>query len=814
MKKKFTVKGMTCSACSARVESSAKKVKGVKSASVNLLQGTLIVETENEADSDLIKQAVVKEGYGIEDYKYGAEIKTEKEEKQVRTRLFVSVPLSIILMYVSMGHMLHLPLPAVFAESALVFAITQMILCLPILIVNKIYFSRGFKKLFRLAPNMDSLIAMGSFVSFAYGIFAVIMIASGHAEEYGHNLYFESAGMILTLITLGKYLEAKSKKRTTEAVTKLIGLAPEKAVKFEDGIEKEILTEEIKKGDILIVKAGMTVPADGIITEGSGYADESMITGESMPVSKNTGSSVTGATVLTGGYIKMRAEKVGEDSVLAEIIKLVEDANSTKAPIARLADKVAGIFVPAVITIAVLGLVIWLISGATVAFAVNIAVSVLVISCPCALGLATPVAITVSTGFAAERGILIKSGEALENLNKCTVAVFDKTGTLTEGKPEVYGIYGKDENKIISVAYALELKSEHMLAKPIIGYAEKHNIVKLETEEYKTISGRGISGKISGIEYFIGNSAFISENLKEKFVDGGEAEKLAEKGCTVLYAADENEFLGYIAVKDRIKTSAVNAVNKLKKRNIKVMMLTGDNEVTAAAAAVELGGIDYKAEVLPKDKDDVIKELQSKGEKVIMVGDGINDAPALTRADVGIAIGAGTQVAVSGADVVLIKNDPEDVAAAVKISSKTVLNIKENLFWAFFYNIICIPIALGALYPAWGITLNPMIGSACMSVSSICVVLNALRLKNIKIEKGEKNMFGKKENEVKIEVEGMMCDHCRMRVENALNSIEGVKAKVDLKKKSAVLFNAENVSDEEIKQKIEEAGYKTGKIVR
>ncbi len=802
VKKQFTVSGMTCSACSSRVERVTKKIDGVISCSVNLISGVLKVEMQSDKTETII-DAVLNEGYKI---KEGVErTKKSERERNLFKRLIISLPLVLLLMYIAMGHMVGLPLPT-FLQKPLPFALSQATIALVVVLVNFAYYTVGFKNLVKLKPNMDSLVALGSAVSFLYGVFAVVMIALEiDVNSYVHNLYFEGSAMIVSLITLGKFLEEKSKNKTKSAVEKLLSLAPDTAIILVDGEEVEIKSADLKVGDIFILKDGFSVPADGEIVSGDGYADESMITGESIPVFKSAREKVICGTNFSGGYATVKAVAVGEDSTVCKIVKLVEDANSTKVPIAGLADKISGIFVPVVIVISILTFLIWYLISRDFAYSFNFAVSVLVVSCPCALGLATPTALMVGTGKSAEMGILIKSGEALQKSAKIDTVVLDKTGTITSGKPQIDEINcNLDEDEFVKICSSLEDKSSHVLSMPIISLADEKGLERYQVLNYLAVRGKGIIGEINGEKYHFGNLALIRENCDESVAE--KAKNILENkvGATLLILAKKDEIVGYMSIKDKIKPSSYRAIESLKDMGVGVIMLTGDNEQSAKAVAKELG-IEYKAEVLPEDKHLKVKELINSGKKVMMVGDGVNDAPALQSADVGVAIGAGTDVAIESADVVLIRNDLQDLVKIVKIGKKVMSNVKENLFWAFFYNLLLIPIACGAL--SWlGVMLNPMIASGAMSLSSVCVVLNALRLRLIKFEnKGEEGMlFKKKEVRVAV-IDGMMCAHCQKRVENVFAKF-GVAVKIDLKKKTATFDNFE-VSADELKKAIESEGY-------
>lgn len=840
MKSKFAVSGMTCSACSARVEKAVSKLDGTKNVSVNLLTNSMTVEYDESINTDDIISAVKESGYGANLYETKKRSATDVKsnaEKTMFKRLVSSVCLLIPLMYISMGHMMGLPIPGIFLghENALNFALIQLVFCIPIMIINYKYFTVGFKNLFKGSPNMDSLIAIGSSSAFLYGVYAIIRIAIGlrggdieTVSRFHMDLYFESAATILTLITVGKFLESRSKSKTSEAIDRLLNLSPETATVLRDGKEKEIPVEEIVLGDIVLAKAGERIAVDGEITEGEANLDQSAITGESVPVAKTVGESVISATMLSKGYIKYKATRVGENTTLSQIIKLVEEASSSKAPIAKIADKVSGIFVPIVIGIAVVSLIAWLISGASFEFAISIAISVLVVSCPCALGLATPVAIMVGTGKSAQNGILIKSGEALETLRNVTDVVLDKTGTLTAGKPGVTDVitYGADSKKIVQIAGSIEKMSEHPLADAVVRECERLSLSYLSVKNFKAEFGKGVFGEAEGKGYYIGNLTYISENGINFENIKNDIERLSSEGKTPLIIADKSQAAGIIAVADKIKPTSFSAVKLLKKSGIKVTMLTGDNKNTAEAVRSELGIDDVIANVLPNEKEGVVASLQENGRRVAMVGDGINDAPALARADVGIAIGAGVDIAIESADVVLMKNDVLDVCTAIDLSKAVIKNIKENLFWAFFYNTVGIPIAAGVFYPAFGLKLSPMFAAAAMSLSSVCVVMNALRLRffksrhlnnknineNIITKEEEEEMFGKVKCDKTLKVEGMSCSHCSGAVEAALNSIDGVNAQVNLKKGLAYITLSNDVDTAVLVKAVEDAGYKASEM--
>lgn len=956
MKERYHVTGMSCSACSSHVEKAVNKLENVEKASVNLLTETMdVTYDETKITSAEIIDAVVKAGYGasvmtegsaagaggqstsgnagstgrsVADGKQELQQKLDADARAMKWRLGISIGFLIPLMYVSMHHMLKewfgIPVPAFIVNTmhgnanAMNFALTQFLLLLPILYVNRKFFSVGFKTLAHRSPNMDSLIALGSGAALVYGIFAMYRISYGLGygdmavvEHYSHDLYFESSGTILTLITVGKYLESRSKGKTSEAITKLMNLAPKVAILVTgDGQEKEVPTESLQKGDIFLVKPGSLVPVDGIVLEGNSSVDEAAITGESVPVEKQAGDHVVSATVNKAGFLKCRADRVGDDTTLAQIIRLVEEASASKAPIAQLADKVAGVFVPTVMTISLITLVVWLLNGATAEFAISTAIAVLVISCPCALGLATPVAIMVGTGVGAGNGILIKTGEALQQAKEIDTVVLDKTGTITSGKLKVEEVGGYQSDfpadAMMQIAAALEKKSEHPLAEAVVEYAESFQLTIPEIVDFKATFGRGVegalaadfrvvevtkndgptavfyagkrdstadvpknSGKIAeqnpatgiarsdadsvtfpaGTKFYVGNLAFLQEKnitLPQEAAEG--LNRMADEGMTPLLAAQEGRFLGIIGVSDTVKATSYEAINAWEKMGVRVIMLTGDNRRTAEAVREKLGISEVVAEVLPQDKEKKVSELKAQGHKVAMIGDGINDAPALAAADVGMAIGAGTDVAMESADIILMKNDLRDAVTAMKLSRAVIRNIKENLFWAFFYNCIGIPLAAGVLYPAFQIRLNPMFGAAAMSLSSIFVVGNALRLrgfksgftplkkeapevthKEIKITHAaaegeqcilkapaEQNNRQDVEQEKErtntmtkvISIEGMMCTHCTGTVQKALKAVEGVKAvTMSLEQKNAAVELASDVSDEVLTRAVTDAGY-------
>ena len=909
MKERYHVTGMSCSACSSHVEKAVNKLENVEKASVNLLTETMdVTYDETKITSAEIIDAVVKAGYGASvmtegsaagaggqstfgnagsigrsaaDGKQELQQKLDADARAMKWRLGISIGFLVPLMYVSMHHMLKewfgIPVPAFIVNTmhgnanAMNFALTQFLLLLPILYVNRKFFSVGFKTLAHRSPNMDSLIALGSGAALVYGIFAMYRISYGLGygdmtvvEHYSHDLYFESSGTILTLITVGKYLESRSKGKTSEAITKLMNLAPKVAILVtEDGQEKEVPTESLQKGDIFLVKPGSLVPVDGIVLGGNSSVNEAAITGESVPVEKQAGDHVVSATVNKAGFLKCRADRVGDDTTLAQIIRLVEEASASKAPIAQLADKVAGVFVPTVITISLITLLVWLLNGATAEFAISTAIAVLVISCPCALGLATPVAIMVGTGVGAGNGILIKTGEALQQAKEIDTVVLDKTGTITSGKLKVEEVGGYQSDfpadAMMQIAAALEKKSEHPLAEAVVEYAERFRLTIPEIVDFKATFGRGVEGALAadtgsvdipaGTKFYVGNLAFLQE--KNITLPQGAAEglnRMADEGMTPLLVAQEGRFLGIIGVSDTVKDTSYEAINAWEKMGVRVIMLTGDNRRTAEAVRQKLGISEVVAEVLPQDKEKKVSELKRQGHKVAMIGDGINDAPALAAADVGMAIGAGTDVAMESADIILMKNDLRDAVTAMKLSRAVIRNIKENLFWAFFYNCIGIPLAAGVLYPAFQIRLNPMFGAAAMSLSSIFVVGNALRLRGFKsgftpLKKGTPKASHKEieithataegeqcilkapaeqnnRQDVKqekertntmtkvISIEGMMCNHCTGTVQKALEAVEGVKAvTMSLEQKNATVELASDVADEVLTKAVVDAGY-------
>ena len=814
MKLKFTVTGMTCAACSARVQKVTRQVEGVEKAEVNLLAGTMVVDAADPSVGEQIIKAVVNAGYGAS---LAGDKKAEKKQeipadtalKEMKKRIVGSFACLIVLMYFTMGHMIGLPAPHWYhgRENALVAALLQLFLTLPPVYLNRVYYSRGMKALWNKAPNMDSLIAVGSLASLIYGVAALFRMAyaMGHGdwatvEFYRENLYFESAAMILTLITLGKFLETRAKGRTGEAIRALMDLSPKVATVRRDGVVSEIPVEEVRLGDTVIVRSGGSIPVDGTVLEGRGSVDQSALTGESVPVEKLPGDTVAAATINTEGYLELRADKVGEDTTLAQVIRMVEEAGGSKAPIARLADQIAGVFVPIVMTIAAIAFVGWMIAGVGLESALTFAISVLVISCPCALGLATPVAIMVGTGRGAGMGVLFKNAEALENLHHIDTVVLDKTGTLTTGKPAVTDILPGmlEEKKLLNLAAALEAKSEHPFAKAILNKLGSNPV--LEAVDFETLPGRGVAGTIGGIRYYGGNGRL----MEELGVMVPQLPELAEEGKTPLHFANaKKEYLGTIAAADVLKPDSEAAVKAMQSLKLDVVMLTGDNEKTAKSIASKAGITHVIADVLPTDKASVVEKLRSEGHKVLMVGDGINDAPALVTADVGMAIGAGTDIAMESADVVLMNSSLRGVSSAIELSKATIRNIRQNLFWAFFYNSLGIPVAAGLLYPAFGLQLSPMLGAAAMSMSSVFVVTNALRLRlfqpkavampvcedtcPVELPDAEEAAAEEK-TAVVISVGGMMCPHCTAAVEKASLSVPGVETAVaDLENKNVTL---------------------------
>ena len=858
-KETYDVTGMSCAACSSRVEKAVSGQNGVRQVSVNLLKNSMVVEYDESAlSSAQIVAAVKQAGYGASPHekpgtaapaaqsgKQGGLSAAQEAYRGMKRRLALSLVFTVPLFYLSMGHMMGWPLPECFLgmENAMTFAFTQFLLLIPIVFLNRQYYIGGCKALIQRAPNMDSLIALGSGAAILYGIYAIYRIGIGFGQmdmdtvhAYMMELYFESAGTILTLITMGKTMEARAKGKTSDAITKLMDLAPKTATVERDGTERVIPAAEVQPGEVLIVRAGESVPVDGVVLEGTSAVDESALTGESIPVEKQVGDTVIGATINKSGYFKMRATKVGDDTTLSQIVRLVDEATSSKAPIAKLADKVSGVFVPVVITIAVIATAVWLLTGHSVEFSLSVGISVLVISCPCALGLATPTAIMVGTGRGAVNGILIKSAEALETTHSVTTVVLDKTGTITQGKPVVTDVlpFGAERDEILAVAASLEKRSEHPLAEAIVSEAEKEQLTLLPVENFEQIPGQGLRAAVKGELCLAGNRRMMEANgiSDDELFSRGEA--LAEDGKTPLFFARDGRLIGLIAVADVVKPTSAQAVAELSDMGIEVVMLTGDNERTAEAIRRQVGVDRVVAEVLPQDKEREIRRLQEGGKKVAMVGDGINDAPALARADVGIAIGAGTDIAIESADIVLMRSDLLDVSTAVQLSRAVIRNIKQNLFWAFFYNAIGIPIAAGVFYPAFHLKMNPMLGALAMSFSSVFVVSNALRLRWFKAKhaaahtapspsdggaeittnqmtanekKGETTM------EKVINIEGMACMHCVKHVQEALAAVPGVQtANVDLESKTATVSVDGSVSDEALKAAVDGAGYQAVSI--
>ena len=909
-KEKFDIQGMTCSSCSSHVENAVCKLDGIKKVNVNLLSNNMIVEyDENKTDNSKIINAVVTAGFSAnlssenkidasqgknEDKKHEDKMKRAQNSnsfqnkmqenlKAMKKRLIISFCFLIPLMYIAMHQMLNnlfgIPIPNFIKnifdgeKNALNFAFAQVFLLIPILILNRNYFKVGFKRLLKRAPNMDSLIALGSSASIIYGIVAIYMIVLGFrnndfelVSKYSKDLYFESAGTILTLITLGKYLETKSKGKTSEAINKLMDLSPKTAIVVrEDGKEIEIKTEEVVFDDIIIIKPGGLIPVDGIVIEGNSLVDQSSITGEPIPVEKQVGDMLLSGTINKNGVLKIKATKVGENTTISQIIKLVEEASNSKAPISKMVDKISLIFVPTVILVSIITAIAWILAGQTIEFALTSAIAVLVISCPCALGLATPVAIMVATGKGAENGILIKDAESLELLHKVDIIVLDKTGTITAGKPKVtdvitsQSLVGKTsllnnirikvigntnynlkvENELLKIAGSLEKYSEHPLAEAILTKVNENKVELEEVKNFQAISGRGIKGEIKGKKYFAGNLIFMQANQIDTSIVNVVTDKLYKEGKTLLYFAKERELIGLIAVADTIKVSSIEAIKSFKEKNLEITMITGDNKIAAEAIGNGLGINKIISEVMPQDKEKEVEKLQKQGKKVAFVGDGINDSPALARADVGIAIGSGTDIAIESADIVLMKDDLRDVNTAIDLSKETISNIKLSLFWAFIYNIIGIPVASGIFYPLFELKLNPMIGAAAMSLSSVCVVTNALRLRKFKsnkkieakkisseefevikdemdkmVEKLKENLKEEGKSMKTIKINGMACNHCKMTVEKVLSEIEGVeKAEVNLENKEAVVTLTKEIEKEVFKSVIEEAGFEFIEII-
>ena len=830
MTEKFVVTGMTCAACAAHVEKAANSLDGVDSAAVNLMLGTLVCSYDaDKVTPQAIISAVEASGYGAapaDEAKRDIRREQEASARAMGRRLLWSVVCLVPLFYLSMGHMMGLPVPAFMHRQPLTAVLVQLVLCVPILILNRAYFTVGFSRLFKGAPNMDSLVALGAAAGLVYSLIEMGLLAAGQVTGMP-DLYFESAGMILTLVTVGKYLEERSKGKTTGAITALLALAPDVAVVRRSGTEVTVATDQIKAGETVIVRQGGRIPVDGTVVKGSGSVDESALTGESMPVEKTAGSKAVSATVLTSGYLEMTADRVGADTTLSQIIRLMEQAASTKAPISRLADKISAVFVPAVISIAVAAALLWAtVGGMGVRFCLSIGIAVLVISCPCALGLATPVAITVATGKAAEKGILIKSAASLELMGRVNTVVLDKTGTVTEGKPRVTDVLcaaNVTEEELLCAAASLEKPSGHPLADAIVQEAERRSIPLCAVSDFAAVAGGGVQAVQDGKTLYAGNDRYMESIGADTAALRAAAEMLAAAGKTPLYFAEGRQLLGVIAVADVVKPDSAAAIAALRRSGCEVVLLTGDNQRTAEAIARQVGVDRVIAQVLPQDKARCIEDLQQAGRLVAMVGDGVNDAPALVTADVGLAIGAGTDVAIESADVVLMRSSLMDIVDAAALSRATLRNIRQNLFWAFFYNSIGIPVAAGVLYPALGITLNPMIAAAAMSLSSVCVVSNALRLRGWKgsapVRRGETPANTQSEpaapaaqhNEEEptmkktLSIEGMMCAHCAAHVEKALNALPGVTAAVDLAGSSAVVTG--DVSDEALKKAVADAGY-------
>ena len=836
----YNVTGMSCAACSARVEKAVNGIEGVTSCSVSLLTNSMGVE--GTASAEEIIKAVEAAGYGAE-VKNGKSTGTgktstagsdsasedmlkDRETPVLKRRLFSSLGFLIVLMYVSMGHMMWgWPLPEVLAQNPIAIGLVQLLLTVIVMVINQKFFISGFKSLWHKAPNMDTLVALGSGASFVWSVYALFAMTDAQVKgdmagvhAYMHEFYFESAAMILTLITVGKMLEARSKGRTTDALKGLMKLAPKTAVLLVDGAETDVPIEQVAKDDIFVVRPGENIPVDGVVIEGHSAVNEAALTGESIPVDKEVGSHVSAATVNQSGYLKCRATRVGEDTTLSQIIQMVSDAAATKAPIAKIADRVSGVFVPVVITIAVITIFVWLLSGQSVGFALARGISVLVISCPCALGLATPVAIMVGNGVGAKSGIMFKTAVSLEETGKVDIVALDKTGTITAGEPKVTDIVpaeGISEQELLSYATALERKSEHPLAKAILEYAATYKVDEMQVENFEALPGNGLTALINGVKVTGGHYTFIQKGATIDSAVEKTAEQFATAGKTPLFFAKEGTYLGMITVADVIKPDSPQAVKELQNMGIRVVMLTGDNERTAKAIGVQAGVDEVIAGVLPDGKEAVIRSLQKQG-KVAMVGDGINDAPALTRADMGIAIGAGTDVAIDAADVVLMKSRLSDVPAAIRLSRATLRNIHQNLFWAFFYNMLGIPLAAGVFIPLLQWQLNPMFGAAAMSLSSFCVVSNALRLNLIDIhnaskDKMKKKKVGKEEQimEKTLKIEGMMCPHCEANVKSTLEAIEGVaSAEVSHVAGTAVVTLEKEVADDVLKSAVEGKGYK------
>ncbi len=843
----YTVTGMSCAACSARVEKAVSKVQGVTSCSVSLLTNSMGVE--GTAASDAVIAAVEQAGYGAAKRDRGSsggsgktagnaaaggmsaaeEMLKDRDTPVLRQRLYSSLGFLVVLMYFSMGHMMwNWPVPSFLAGNHVAMGLLQLILTVIIMVINQKFFISGFKSLWHRSPNMDTLVALGSGASLVYSTYALFAMTDAQMKgdmaavmAYMHEFYFESAAMILTLITVGKMLEARSKGRTTDALKSLMKLAPKTATVVRDGVEEEVSIDQVLKDDIFVVRPGENIPVDGVVIEGTSAVNESALTGESIPVDKEEGDSVSAATVNQSGFIRCRATRVGEDTTLSQIIQMVSDAAATKAPIAKVADRVSGVFVPAVIGIAAVTIVVWLLAGESMGFALARGISVLVISCPCALGLATPVAIMVGNGMGAKNGIMFKTAVSLEETGKMEIVALDKTGTITSGEPKVTDLIpaeGIGEEELLKLAYALEKKSEHPLAKAVLQTAKERKIEAEEVSQFQALPGNGLSAVLNGEIISGGNLTFIRSQTNVLESLQKQAEKLAEQGKTPLFFSRAGRLWGIIAVADVIKEDSPQAVRELQNMGIHVVMLTGDNERTARAIGTQAGVDEVIAGVLPDGKENVIRSLKRKG-KVVMVGDGINDAPALTRADIGIAIGAGTDIAIDAADVVLMKSRLSDVPAAIRLSRATLRNIHENLFWAFFYNVVGIPLAAGLWYPIFGWKLNPMFGAAAMSLSSFCVVTNALRLNwfNMHDTKKDKKIKTNQKEDLAMEktmkIEGMMCGHCEARVKKCLEALEGVRAAaVSHETGTAVVTLSDSVTDEVLKKTVEDQDYKVVSI--
>ena len=826
MQEKFVVTGMTCAACSAHVEKAVSQLQGVDSVAVNLMLGSMLVDYDPaQVTAQAIVSAVENGGYGAKPAADAEKQDTRRAQQEalgrMRRRLVWSIVCLVPLFYISMGHMMGLPLPAFLTRSHLTHALAQLVLCVPILILNRSYFTVGFSQLFRRSPNMDTLVALGAGAGLIYSLIEMGRLAAGQVSGMP-ELYFESAGMICALVTVGKYLEERSKGKTTDAISALLALAPDSAVVKRDGAEVTIPAEDIRKGDIVVVRQGGKIPVDGIVTAGGGSVDESAITGESLPVEKAVGDAVTSATVNQSGYLELEATRVGADTTLSQIVKLMEEASSSKAPISRLADRISGVFVPVVMAIAVLAALLWgLVGGMSVQFCLSVGIAVLVISCPCALGLATPVAIMVGTGKAAENGILIKSAQSLELMGRVDTVVLDKTGTVTQGKPRLTDCLAAPEvteEELLCVAASVEQPSEHPLSRAVTEAADERSIPLCDVADFTAVPGGGVQALLHDRTIYAGNAPYMQEKGVDIAPFAPQAGRWADDGKTVLYFAEEGRLLGLIAVADTVKPDSAAAIAALKQRGCRVVLLTGDNARTANAIARQVGVDQVISQVLPQDKAACVARLQQEGRLVAMVGDGVNDAPALVQADVGLAIGAGTDIAIESADIVLMKSSLADVASAAELSRAVLRNIRQNLFWAFFYNSVGIPVAAGVLYPSLHLLLNPMIAAACMSLSSVCVVSNALRLRlwkpRLKSVSGaapsaaeHKTIPNEEEPTMKktVTIEGMMCAHCAAHVEKALNALPGVKATVDLAAGTAAVEG--DAADDAIRAAVTEAGY-------